>query len=185
LFCGGRDLVAQESGVTAANLNTQDGLAQRRRENKMGDEFIKVRSEYPPTVPLSHLELDLDRPVEGWPNFLGARAIAIVPDDLGRDSIPRQAARRLLDERREQELKQAALRRLAEQQAIEADQAFRASLPRGAAWYDVPPGVHPATAMLQAAKDAQPRRTPSQVEWMFGLQDTGGVIHEPFDGGAS
>jgi hypothetical protein len=143
----------------------------------MSDEFIKVRSEYPPTVPLSHLELDLDRPVEGWPNFLGARAIAIVPDDLGRDSIPRQAARRLLDERREQELKQAALRRLAEQQAVEADQAFRASLPRGAAWYDIPAGVHPATAMLQAAKDAEPRRTPSQVEWMFGEVDTM-VYHE-------
>jgi hypothetical protein len=38
---------------------------------------------------------------------------------------------------------------------------------------------------LQQAKDAQPRRTPSQVEWMFGLQDTGGVIHEPLDEGAS
>jgi hypothetical protein len=136
------------------------------------NEVIKVRSEYPPTVPLSVLALDLDIPVEGWPTYLGARGIAIIPDDLGRDAIPRQAARRLLDERREQVVRQAALRRLAEQQAVEADRAFRASLPRGAAWYDVPPGVHPATAMLQRAKDAEPRRTPSQVEWMFGETDT-------------
>jgi hypothetical protein len=149
------------------------------------DEIIKVRSEYPPTVPLSVLALDLAEPPEGWPNFLGARAIAIVPDDLGRDSIPRQAARRLLDEQREQVLRQAALRRVHEQEAVEADERRRAQIWRGVPASAVPDGVHPATAMLQQAKDAQPRRTPSRVEWLFGLQDTGGVIHEPFDEEAS
>jgi hypothetical protein len=124
----------------------------------MSDDFVKVRSEYPPTVPLSHLELDLDRPVEGWPAYLGARGIAIIPDDLGRDCVARQAARRLLDERREDEVRQAALRRLAEQQAVEADEAFRASLPKGVAWHEVPPGVLPVVAMTEAARDAQPKR---------------------------
>jgi hypothetical protein len=33
--------------------------------------------------------------------------------------------------------------------------------------------------MVQSARDAEPRRTPSQVEWLFGLYDEGGVIHEP------
>ena len=138
-------------------------------------DFLKVPAGEP--IPLSVLALDLPVPVEGWPAFLGARGIATIPDDLGRDAIPRQAARRLLDERREQELRRVALARLAEQEAVEKDRAWRASLPRGAAWYDVPDGVHPATAMLQAAKDAQPRRTPSQVEWMFGEADTM-VYHE-------
>jgi hypothetical protein len=78
------------------------------------DEIVKVRSEYEPTVPLKILELEMDRPVEGWPMFLGARAIKIIPDDLGRDSVSRGDARRLLDERREQELRRAALQRLQE-----------------------------------------------------------------------
>jgi hypothetical protein len=141
------------------------------------DEIIKVRSEYPPTVPLSVLALDLAEPAEGWPNFLGARAIAIIPDDLGRDCVSRQAARRLLDERREEQLRQAALRRLAEQEAVEADERRRAQIWKGVPASAVPDGVHPATAMLQQAKDAQPRRTPSQVEWLFGETDTM-VYHE-------
>src|SRR5687767_9610703 len=101
------------------------------KEPEMDDEFVKVRSEYEPTVPLKILELDLDRPVEGWPAFLGARAITIAPDDLGRDCVSRQAARRLLDERREDQVRQAARARLVEQQAVEQDRLRRAQLPRG------------------------------------------------------
>ena len=52
-------------------------------------------------VPLSHLALDLPVPAEGWSNYLGRRAIAFVPDDLGRDCVRRQDARRL-DEHREE-----------------------------------------------------------------------------------
>ena len=55
----------------------------------------------------------------------------IQPDSLGRDSIDLGAARRLLDEQREHVLKQAALWKVAEQAAIEQDQAFRASIGRG------------------------------------------------------
>jgi hypothetical protein len=122
------------------------------------NEIIKVRSEYPPTIPLSILALDLPSPVGGWPTFLGARGVKIIPDDLGRDSVSRGDARRLLDEKREHELRRAALQKVQEQQAIEQDRAFRASLPRGAAWFDLPPGVRPAEAMLQQAHDAQPKR---------------------------
>jgi hypothetical protein len=122
------------------------------------DEFVKVRSEYPPTVPLSHLELDLPSPVEGWPNFLGARAIAIIPDDLRRDCVSRGDALRLLDEQREQVLRQAALRRLAEQEAVEADERRRALIWQGVPADRLPVGVAPAAAMLQASRDAQPRR---------------------------
>ena len=51
-------------------------------------------------IPLSHFELDHPQPPDGWPAFLGRRAIAFVPDDLGRDCIRRRDARRLLDEKR-------------------------------------------------------------------------------------
>ena len=122
------------------------------------NEVIKVRSEYPPTVPLSVLALDLAEPAEGWSNFLGRRAIKTIPDDLGRDSITRGDARRLLDEQREQELRQAARRRLAEQEAVEADERRRAQIWQGVPAAALPPGASPASVMLQAAKDSQPRR---------------------------
>ena len=64
-------------------------------------------------VPLSHLELDLPRPAEGWADFLGRRAIAFVPDDLGRDCVRRQDARRLLDEQRAEMLQAAKRRKVA------------------------------------------------------------------------
>jgi hypothetical protein len=138
------------------------------------DEIVKVRSEYPPTVPLSVLALDLAEPVEGWPNFLGARAIAIIPDDLGRDCVSRQAARRLLDEKRESDLRQAALRRLAEQQAVEDDERRRALIWKGVPASALPPDASPASVMLHAAKDARPRRQ-SMVEAAFANDGT--VMH--------
>jgi hypothetical protein len=96
----------------------------------------------------------------------------VVLDDLGRLCIRRTDAKQLFDEQREQETRQREMMQRNERAAIEADRQWRAALPRGAAWYDIPAGVHPATALLQAAKDAEPRRTPSQVEWMFGETDT-------------
>jgi hypothetical protein len=115
-------------------------------------EFVKVPSQYPPTVPLSVLALDLAEPVEGWPNFLGVRAITIIPDDLGRDCVSRQAARRLLDEHRERVLRQAALRRVQEAEAVAADQASRALIWKGVPAVALPDGAAPAAVMLQAAK---------------------------------
>lgn len=130
-------------------------------------------------IPLSILELDLPAPGNGWAAGVAEHGIAIVLDDLGRASIPRAAARELFEARRAAEAKAREMAEANERRAVEADRQWRAALPKGAAWYDIPPGVHPAAAMLQAAKDAQPRRTPSRAEWLFGLQDTGGVIHEP------
>ena len=64
----------------------------------------------------------------GWPIFLGVCGIAIIPDDLGRDCISRRDAARLLGEKREDDLRRAALRRLAEQEAVEADELRRAQI---------------------------------------------------------
>ena len=109
-------------------------------------------------VPLSHLALDLPVPAEGWANFLGRRAIAFVPDDIGRDSIRRSDAQKLLYEKRANELRAVKLRQLAEAEAVEADQVRRASIWKGVPADDMPPGVPPAAAMLQTARDAQPKR---------------------------
>ena len=112
-----------------------------------------------PLVPLSVLALDHPQLAEGWADFLGRRAIAFVPDDLGRDCVRRQDARRLLDERRADQLRAAKLRQLAEAEAVEADQLRRAQIWQGVPADHMPPGVPPAAAMLQTARDAKPKRT--------------------------
>ena len=60
-------------------------------------------------IPLSHLALDLPQPPEGWGAYLGRRSIPFLPDDLGRDSIRRGDAKRLLDEQRAEEIRKAKL----------------------------------------------------------------------------
>ena len=111
-----------------------------------------------PPVPLSHLALDLDVPAEGWAAFLGRRGIAIIPDSLG-DSIGHGAARRLLDERREAQVRAARKRAVIEQELVEADRQRRSQLWQGVPADRLPPGVAPAAVMLQASRDSPPRRT--------------------------
>jgi hypothetical protein len=78
----------------------------------------------------------------------------------GGDSVRRQDARRLLDEHRAEELRKRAVTRQQEQEAVEADRERRARIWKG---LRADLGPHPATAMLAAAKAAQPRRvTPLQ-----------------------
>ena len=119
------------------------------------------------TVPLSVLKLDLD-PGEEWATFLGRRAIAIVPDALGRDAIGHDAARRLLDERRADELRRRKLAALQREQEEEADKLRRAQIWRGLTAVDLPVGVSASTAMLAAAKDSQPRRRSPVAEVLDG-----------------
>jgi hypothetical protein len=141
-------------------------------------EFVKVRSEYEPTVPLSVLALDLAEPAEGWPNFLGRRAIKIIPDDLRRDCVSRGDALRLLDEKRESDLRQAALRRMAEQQAVEDDARRRAQIWQGVRASALPPGAAPAAVMLQAAKDAAPKRRTVLQDALDGGESVYHPIHQ-------
>ena len=132
-------------------------------------ESAPVEVEPADLIPLSHFELDHPRPPEGWANFLGRRAIAFVPDDLGRDCVRRQDARRLLDERRADQLRAAKLRQLAEAEAVEADQRRRALIWKGVSATALPEGVTASAAMLQAAKDESPRRR-SMLEEAFAGQ---------------
>jgi hypothetical protein len=112
-----------------------------------------------PLISLVELELSLVAPVEGWPSFLAARDIEITLDDIGRMSIARVDARQLLTEKREREAEQARRRKLAEARAVADDQIRRAQIWQGVPADHMPPGVPPAAAMLQTARDAQPKRT--------------------------
>jgi hypothetical protein len=128
-------------------------------------------------IPLSHLALDLPAPVEGWPNFLGIRGIAIRPDHIGRDAISSHDASRLIGEQREAEIRRQKLAKLADEEAVEADRQRRAQIWQGVPWYEIPDGVPPVVAMTAAAKAAQPRRTPSHTEWLFGEVDDTMIYH--------
>jgi hypothetical protein len=129
-------------------------------------------------IPLSILELDLPAPGNGWAAGLAEHGIAIVLDDLGRASIPRAAARHLFEARRAAEAKARKISQRREEQAVEADRRWRASLPRGQRWWELPDGVHPATAMLQQAKDAEPKRR-SLLEDAFAGTPSAMYVDEP------
>jgi hypothetical protein len=109
-------------------------------------------------IPLSVLRLDLD-PGEPWPLFLGRRGVAVRPDRIGRDAITAGDAQRLIAERRSDELRKRAVLKSQEEEAVEADRLRRAQIWKGVAADLMPDGVAPAAAMLQTARDAQPKRT--------------------------
>jgi hypothetical protein len=133
-------------------------------------------------VPLSHLSLDLSEPPSGWVAYLTGRAVAVVEDDLGRPSIPRAAARMLFDEHRADEVRKAEHRQRQEREAVEADRQWRAQLPSGVPWYEIPDGVLPAVAMTAAARDESPRKR-SMVEDLLDRRDT--MVFHPMQGDES
>jgi hypothetical protein len=139
---------------------------------------MKIRSEYPPTVALSVLSLELSEPVNGWAAALAEQGVEITLDDLGRLSISRAAARRLFEEKRAAEQKARDLAAANERAAVERDREWRAQLHPGVPWHRLPdPGLLPVQQLTAAAKAAEPRRTPTQNEWLFGETDTM-IYHE-------
>ena len=102
-------------------------------------------------VVLAYRVADAARPV-GVAELAGA----VVVDDLGRQCVTHDSARALFAERAEAERRQREA-----QQRREAGLAEQAAnnRPRGGVPADrIPDGVLPAAAMLQAARDAEPRR---------------------------
>jgi hypothetical protein len=135
------------------------------------DEVISTVDKEP--VPLSVLSLDLSEPPEGWAVFLAARDIEVTLDDIGRMSVARVDARRLLTEKREREAEQARRRKLAEARAVADDQLRRVQIWGGAPAVD---GVSAAALMLQANRDAQPKR---QSVLQHALANTGEPVFHP------
>jgi hypothetical protein len=107
-----------------------------------------------------------------------ARQLAddIVIDDIGRRSVSRSAARALFTERREAEARQreAQRRREAELEEQPLSNPIRGGVPCD----QIPDGVLPASAMLQAARDAQPKRR-SVLEQALTNDD--GITYHPVD----
>jgi hypothetical protein len=120
-------------------------------------DYLKVPAGEP--IPLSVLALDLVAPVEGWNLHLAGRNIEIVEDDLGRASIGRADAQRLIAEEREREALRREKAAEAERLAVEADEQWRAQIWRGLPADHLPVGAAPAAVMQAADRDARPRRT--------------------------
>jgi regulator of protease activity HflC (stomatin/prohibitin superfamily) len=103
----------------------------------------------------------------------------VVLDDLGRRCVSRETARRLFSERAEAERRQRQA-----QQRREAELAEQAAnnRPRGGVPADqIPDGVSPAAAMLQAALDAEPRR---QSVLEVALANESDLTYHPVRGGS-
>jgi hypothetical protein len=100
----------------------------------------------------------------------------VVHDDLGRRCVSRDVARAMFAERASAERQHREA-----QQRREAEMAELAELnrPRGGIPADlIPDGVLPVVAMMQAVKDAEPRR---QSVLEHALANDGGVVYHPID----
>jgi hypothetical protein len=128
-------------------------------------------------IPLSVLALDLPEPVGGWAHELAGRGAVVVEDDLGRPSVPREVARALFAEHREQQEAVARRRAALEQQAIEKDRQFRAGLPPGVPLSAVPAGVAPGLAMMLSDPFPTERRE-TMVEHSL-ANPRGGLVFHP------
>jgi hypothetical protein len=115
-------------------------------------------------VPLSVLALDLVDVPSGWTVWLAERGIAVVFDDIGRPSVAREDARKLLEQQRQAEIRRQDHAHRQEAAAVEKDRAFRASLPKGIHWSDIPPGMTMGEYLAANDPDRQRgrRRTPLQ-----------------------
>ena len=125
-------------------------------------------------IPISAIALDLaaEPPAGGWIAYLASRGIPIVLDDLGRDCINRADGRQLFDEKHEAEVRRREAIARNEQRAIEADRLHRSQIWQGVPADSLPVGVAPAAAMLQSAKDAQPKRESPMEEAFSGKSMT-------------
>jgi hypothetical protein len=124
----------------------------------------------PDVIPVSHLSLDLPEPPIGWTAYLNNIGVEIVEDGIGRSAVSSADARMLIAEHRANEERKAQRRKLAEAQAVADDQIRRAQIWQGIPADDLPPGVAPAAVMLQASKDARPKRTSVLQEALAGSQ---------------
>jgi hypothetical protein len=98
----------------------------------------------------------------------------VILDDLGRRCIGRDMARELFAERAEAEQRQREVQQRNETQLAElvANNVPRRGVPAD----QIPDGVLPAQAMLQAARDAEPRRQ-SVLEEALANRDGSLTLH--------
>jgi hypothetical protein len=110
-------------------------------------------------IPLSVLALDLpELSAGGWDAYLTGRGIEVATDRIGRSAISSADARQLILEKQEGEAHAREVAARQEREAVERDRAFRAALPTGLHWTDIPAGVSAAQLWAQSEKDSRPRR---------------------------
>jgi hypothetical protein len=131
--------------------------------------YLRVPAGEP--VPLSHLELDLPAPAQGWAAYLAEMGIQLQVDDIGRLSLARVDAKQLFAERAAAEQKAREVAAENERAAIEKDRQFRAALNPGIPWWHFDGASYgQAVAAVEAAQ--QPQRVPTAGEWLFNQTDT-------------
>jgi hypothetical protein len=136
-------------------------------------------------IALSVFALDVPPPGPGgWPAELDRRDIPVVLDDIGRWSISRAAARDLLMENRENEARKARKAAVLERRAIEADQAFRESLPVGISAGVVPEGLSAAQLMMLSDPDREKSKRQTVVEHAL-ANPAGAIVFHTVEGSAS
>jgi hypothetical protein len=132
---------------------------------------------FEPLIAITTLALDLgEAPAEGWAAHLINRGVLVELDDIGRPAVSRDDARLLISERREAEERKARQRKLAEAKAVADDQLRRSQIWGGVPAEALPVGVSASSVMLQAARDAQPRR---QSVLQHALGNSGEMVFHP------
>jgi hypothetical protein len=125
-----------------------------------------------PVVTLSELALDLPAPAAGsWPAELAARGVELLTDDLGRLAISRDVARHLLAEHRQQLEAAAHHQAEVEAQWIAADEARRASIPKGVPVGQVPTGVSAVEMLVASDPPDRGKRRVSLLEDALARRD--------------
>jgi hypothetical protein len=128
-------------------------------------------------IPLSVLALDLpEPPAGGWVAYLSGRGIEVVPDDIGRPAIARGDAKQLILEKQQAEAHAREVAARQEREAVERDRAFRAALPAGLHWTDIPVGATAADVWAAAERDSQPKR---QSVLQHALANEGAMVFHP------
>jgi hypothetical protein len=115
-------------------------------------------------VPVSHLNLDVAEPVEGWASYFESAGILVLPDAAGRPSVPRHILADLLDEEKRRE------DRLAEEVAASAaalEQPVPAGIPaidEEASAYESMMSVAGTSPAEEFGQWAKPRFLEEQLE---------------------
>ena len=111
-------------------------------------------------IPVSHLSLDIEKPIGGFPKVLAASGVEVVEDDIGRPSISRDDLGQLLAERREREARLAAE---AEKRRAETKPPVLVGVPaqEGATAYE---SMLAATGVVTPAQEFGRREAPRFLE---------------------
>jgi hypothetical protein len=130
-------------------------------------------------IPLTVLELNIPRPVDGWEAALRRRGVAIERDSAGFKAVARSVARELVSEHEEEQKRLARHRQEVEARMIAADAARLAQISKG---IPAVAGVRGAELLLALAADERPQR---ETVLDHALQRRDGPVYHSIEGTAT